>query len=291
MSCLQVELQETPYRRLTAKLQFPEDYPSAPLAVHLQSPSLSPGLLDKLAASATAAAAAHRGSPQAAYATDLLSKFVTANRLAPAFDDLTRLREYFSAVSTASPDAVPASTATSAPPTADADAVEFTVKHAKQACGEVAITLRAGEYYMHVRAVVPHGYPAEPLALDVTDSNLPPQLLRGEITDAVDMAARLAEFKAPQTDVLAAGARQGAGAAATSRTEQLAREGKQTVTSFNKGQVRRFLWGVSVRRAGVPVLGVRGHCTVAAWRPRWRGCTGASRLHAVHPLIVCSVRR
>lgn len=223
-----MELQETPYRRLTAKLQFPEDYPTVPLAVHLQSPSLSPDLLDKLAASATAAAVAHKGSPQAAFATDLLSKFVTANRLAPAFDDLTLLRAYFAAVSAAPPADLAAQ---------EAPRVDFAIKHAKQACGEVMVALRAGEYYMHVRAVVPPGYPAEPLELAVPESNLPDALLRGDVVKACDMAARLAEFKAPVTDVLGAGARQGAGAAATSRTEQLAREGKQTVTSFNKGQV------------------------------------------------------
>eukprot|EP00892_Ulva_mutabilis_P012857 jgi/Ulvmu1/9944/UM058_0027.1 len=228
----QVELQETPYRRLTAKLQFPEDYPAGALAVHLQSPALSPDLLDKLAASTTAAAVAHRGSPHAAYATDLLSKFITTNRLAPAYDDLAQLRTYFAEASTPSARSAHSSSAAGK----DVSVVHFAIQHAKQACGEVAVVLCAGEYYMHVRAVVPRGYPEEPLGIEVTESNLPEALVRVDAIKATEVAAAAAEFRTPETDVLAAGARAGAGVAAASRAERLAREGKQTVTSFNKGQ-------------------------------------------------------
>ena len=261
-----MELHETPYRRLTAKLQFPEDYPATSLAVHLQSPCLSPELLDKLAASATAAAAARRGGPQASYAIDLLSKFITTNRLAPAFNDLSQLRTYFAEISTADADA---------PDRKESPAIKFTIQATKQACGEVAVVLRAGEYHVHVRAVVPSGYPAEPLHIEVTDSNLPAALVRVDAVKAADMAARLAEFKAPDTDVMAASARAGAGVAATSRTEQLARDGKQTVTSFNKGKVRRRN-RIGVCRACAPAMEACAPCVVVCVIV-WHGGSMCSR--------------
>lgn len=98
--------------------------------------------------------------------------------------------------------------------------------------------LRAGSYFMHVRAVVPRGYPAEPLTIEVTDSNLPDASVRLAAAKVADMTQKLAAYKAPEADAQAAQARAGAGEAATSKAEALAREGKQTVVSFNKGQVR-----------------------------------------------------
>lgn len=109
-----------------------------------------------------------------------------------------------------------------------------------QSSGEVAMVLRAGNYFMHVRAVVPKGYPAEALNIEVSDSNLPDALVRLEAAKITDIAQKMAEYRTPESDVQAAQARAGAGEAATSKAEKLAREGKQTVVSFNKGQVRFF---------------------------------------------------
>ena len=92
---LQITIEETPYRRLTAKLQFPEDYPETAVTVHAQSATLAQGLLERLEASANSAVAAKRGKPHAAVATDLLVKFVASNCLATAYTDLAQLRGFF----------------------------------------------------------------------------------------------------------------------------------------------------------------------------------------------------
>jgi hypothetical protein len=92
---LQVTIEETPFRKLTAKLQFPEDYPHTAVIVNLQSATLSEELLERLAASANSAVAAKRGEPHAAVVTDLLVKFVTSNCLATAYKDLAQIREFF----------------------------------------------------------------------------------------------------------------------------------------------------------------------------------------------------
>ena len=105
-----------------------------------------------------------------------------------------------------------------------------------QSTGEVAMMLRAGAYFMHVHTLVPKGYPTEPLSIEVTDSNLPDALVRLEAAKVADMARKMAAYQAPEGDAQAAQARAGAGEAATSKAERLAREGKQTVVSFNKGQ-------------------------------------------------------
>lgn len=97
--------------------------------------------------------------------------------------------------------------------------------------------LKAGDYYLHVHTAVPRGYPAQPLKIEITDSNLPDALVRQEAAKVADMAEKMAEYKMPQSDVGAAQARAGAGEAATSKTEALASKGKQTVVSFNRGQV------------------------------------------------------
>lgn len=95
LSQLQVTIEETPFRKLTAKLQFPEDYPAAAVTVHTQSATLDEGLLERLAASANSAVAVKRGQPHAAVATDLIVKFVASNCLATAYADLSQLREFF----------------------------------------------------------------------------------------------------------------------------------------------------------------------------------------------------
>lgn len=94
-ACLQVTIEETPFRKLTAKLQFPEDYPETAVTVHMQSVTLAEGLLERLEASANSAVAAKRGKPHAAVVTDLLVRFVAANCLATAYHDLAQLREMF----------------------------------------------------------------------------------------------------------------------------------------------------------------------------------------------------
>jgi hypothetical protein len=144
-----------------------------------------------------------------------------------------------------------------------------------QGSGEVAATLRAGAYHMHVRAQVPAGYPAEALRIEVRDSNLPGALVRLEAAKVADMAARLAEFHAPVSDALAAAARSGAGEAASSKAETLAREGKQTVVSFNKGQARSCGLHPSCT-ATEPRLNCHGMLPAAFGR-------GCQRAHRSHP--------
>lgn len=92
---LQVTIEETPFRKLTAKLQFPDDYPQGAITVHVQSATLAEGLLERLAASAGAAAAAKRGQPQAGVVMELLVKFVKGNCLATAYDDIAQLKQCF----------------------------------------------------------------------------------------------------------------------------------------------------------------------------------------------------
>lgn len=203
----------TAHRQLVAKLQFLSAYPHDALVTQLQSPTLAPALLDKLTASCDALATQRRGAPHAQAVVQLLQKLVFTNRLAPAFDELQRLRKLF-------------------------EGTECRVASAKQSCGSVAIELREGTYSMSLALQVPPGYPAEALRFEVVQHSLPEAIVRRLAVSCVDLSARRAAYQTASTDVLGAQARAGSGSAARNKTDQLARSGMQTMTSYNKGQVR-----------------------------------------------------
>ena len=210
---MQVTLSRTPHRTIHIKLHIPPDYPAAACSADLESATLSPDLLARLSASCASIATASRGAPHAAAVAQHVAKLVDTSRLAPAFDDLAAVRNLC------------AETACE-------------LQHAHQSSGRVAVKLRAGDYVLDLALSVSDGYPAEPLAVDVTAHNLPEASVAALRVRLVELAARRAEFRMADTDVLGASARAGAGAASESKAERLALAGKQTVTSFNKGQVR-----------------------------------------------------
>ena len=209
----QVSLACTDHRQLIAKLQFLDSYPNDALVTQLQSRTLAPALLAKLAATCDDIAAQRRGTAHAQVVVQLLQKFVLTNRLATAFDELQRLREMFTGTA-------------------------CRVVSAKQNCGSVNVELREGTYSMTLALQVPPQYPAEALRFEVVSHSLPDAIVRRLTVSCTDTAARRAAYQAAATDVLGAQARAGSGSAAQSKTDRLARSGMQTLTSYNRGQVR-----------------------------------------------------
>ncbi|CAM9878888.1 unnamed protein product, partial [Hapterophycus canaliculatus] len=175
-SFVQVIIMRTPYAKIQARLQFPDDYPAVSTSpiVELTSASLPPPFLRKLTKSSEEAAAAmasrssggtgSRGAGRAVEALKVVMDAVNNNKFVPCWKELRQA----------------ATLVTSR-------GGEF---RAEEATGLVTIRVRSGRYSVVALIQVPDRYPLEGCGVELKSHNFPAHIARRHLVQGEEIVRR-----------------------------------------------------------------------------------------------------
>uniref|UniRef100_A0A1I8PMX0 RWD domain-containing protein n=1 Tax=Stomoxys calcitrans TaxID=35570 RepID=A0A1I8PMX0_STOCA len=153
---LRVDIQSNQYyRQFTVCLRFPSEYPKQSVLIELKSKTLSEKFLQGLTGLCERQVKQeYLGKPHCIKVLQFLQQYVNDNPLCVCFDEIQQLRKDLGE---------------------DASTDQLKLKQ-KSSC--VHFTVKGGEYYYRVKAVIPDDYPLHCVDLQQQETNLPAVLLR-----------------------------------------------------------------------------------------------------------------
>jgi len=143
---LRVEIERTPYKKITVLLQFPKDYPMAPILVELKSKHLAPKLLNGLTQVIEKETKQMLRKPQAFFVLKFVAKFIEDTPLCVCSEEIAKVKNMLG----------------------PEDRLKLSQKSSS-----VTITIVKEGYFLSLRCVIPEEYPVKQVEISATDCNFP----------------------------------------------------------------------------------------------------------------------
>nr|CAI5824572.1 unnamed protein product [Callosobruchus analis]CAI5858989.1 unnamed protein product [Callosobruchus analis] len=170
VSCVQtmvrVEIRRTDFKKIVVCMQFPKEYPRAPLLIELKSKTLSEKLLQRLTGVCEEEAKKILGKPQVLNTIKFLRNFIDENPLSCCFDEINSLKKSLSGED------------------------EFKLR---QKNSSIILKAYNAKYYLSCRIVVPDNYPINAVNIQDVDTNFTPAFHRHMVSQAKEIARRCVE--------------------------------------------------------------------------------------------------
>lgn len=136
-SMVRTEIRKTEHKTLIVCIQFPDDYPKAPLLLELKSKTLSDKLLQRLTERCEVELKKNLGKPQVLELLKFLRVFIDENPLSCCFDEINALKQTINATS---------------------DELKLKQKHSA-----IVLKVMQGKYFLNTKVGLPDNYPVSPI--------------------------------------------------------------------------------------------------------------------------------
>ncbi|KAG7206099.1 hypothetical protein KM043_003493 [Ampulex compressa] len=163
---VRVEITKTTFKKIVVCIQFPKDYPRAPLLIELKSKTLSTKLLDGLTEVCEKECKALLGKAQVLPILKFIRNFVEENPLICCYDEISTLKKFLS----------------------EKDELKLRQKHSA-----ISLKVHQGLYYFRIKLEVPDDYPYSHVNLTDADTNFPPLFTRYLLGQGKELGRRCVE--------------------------------------------------------------------------------------------------
>lgn len=160
---VRVEITKTVYKKIVACIQFPQDYPQAPLLIELKSKTLSRKLLDGLTEVCEKECRRLLGKAQVLPILKFIRNFIDENPLICCYDEISALKKFLE----------------------NQDELKL-----KQKYSAIGLKIQKGLYYFKVKIEIPDNYPENCVTLQDADTNFPPLFTRYFLGQGKELARK-----------------------------------------------------------------------------------------------------